>query len=422
MDRPLAQHAAGSEESRLYRRKRVLLSLMMVAFVLAVFETGSYIVLIVIRPYLDREIRRTASIYAEQSHLIRQLLLADTTGRDAFDPVLGWHYRSNYTAVDEHINSHGMRGNREYSLRRPDGVLRVAAFGDSFVYGMEVGYKASWPWFLEQSDEQIEVLNYGVGGYGTDQELLRYRAEGSSYSPQVVLIGFAPINLGRNVNRYRRFLSTREGVWVKPRFIVEHGALVLLPSPVLSLDDWRPFLDQPEDVRAFGVHDQWYEPMVYENPLYDFSATARLLTNVYLRLRYRYFDSDRMVAGGAFNTAAPAFEVTAALLLEFAAAVRAVGARPIILILPNREDVRASRAGEATVSSTLIEALDGEEVWDLAEAFATAPSGVNQETWFMPYGHYSAAGNYLVASWLGDRLIEEYADADSARSVAGGTR
>ncbi len=133
MGRPLSQRTTCLEESRLSRKKRVLLLLMMIAFVLAVSETGSYIVLIVTRPYLDREIRRTASIYAEQSHLMRQLLLADTTRRDAFDPVLGWHYRSNYTAVDEHINSHGMRGDREYSPLRPDSVLRVAAFGDSFV-------------------------------------------------------------------------------------------------------------------------------------------------------------------------------------------------------------------------------------------------------------------------------------------------
>ena len=397
------------------RLKQIAFGVLMVVLLAIIAEIGSYVVIRVSRPYLDGEIRTTGSIYREQTAQLRRLLEQDSTRRDRFDAELGWHYRPGYVAPNEHINAAGLRGDRSYLPRAPDSVLRVAAFGDSFVFGMEVGFQDSWAWQLEQRDRRLEVLNYGVGGYGTDQALLRYRAEGTTYDPEIVLIGFVPVNLRRNVNRYRRFLSTREAAWVKPRFLLAaSGELELLPSPIRSLDDWRPYLERPKMVRAFGVHDQWYQRLVYENPLHDWSATVRLVSNVYLRLKGRYFGPDRLVDGGQFRTNAPAYDLTVALLEQFASEVRRNGAQPIIVIFPDLRSVKASREGDNPVYAPLTRDLkEQHEVWDLAVPFVQAPPSLPVEDWFMPAGHYSPSANKIIADWMGRQLAERYPEHGS---------
>lgn len=395
------------------RAKRWAFGALMLAFIAVFMEICSYAVIYLSRPYLDGEIRTTRSIYREQTDQLRRLLEPDSLRRDRFDPQLGWHYRRGYTGTNERITEAGLRGDRDYDTVLPDSGLRVAAFGDSFVFGMEVGYQHSWAWQLEQSDHRLEVLNYGVGGYGTDQALLRYRAEGDTYRPEIVLIGFAPVNLGRNVNRYRRFLSTREAPWVKPRFLLApSGELELLPAPVQSLDQWQSYLDYPKRVRAFGVNDQWYAPLVYENPAYDWLATVRLVSNVYLRLRDRYFGPQRMLEGDVFRTSAPAFHVTIALLEQFAKEVRLAGAHPIIVMLPDLRSVHASRSGGRTVYDPIVQALAAEhEIWDMGIPFAEAPDTAVVADWFMPAGHYSPSANKLIADRMARYLDDRRGEA-----------
>jgi hypothetical protein len=143
------------------------------------------------------------------------------------DSALGWRYRAGFRKGGDAISAQGLRADRVYAARPAAGVVRVAAFGDSYVYGNEVGNDDSWPTQLERSAPDVEVLNYGVGGYGVDQAYLRYLAEGRALAPQVVIIGFAPVDLPRLVNRYRRFLDDRELALAKPRFVLRGGALAL---------------------------------------------------------------------------------------------------------------------------------------------------------------------------------------------------
>ncbi len=77
----------------------------------------------------------------------------------------------------------GLRGRREYSSKAAADAVRVGAFGDSFVFGSEVGNDDVWSAQAERSEPGLEVLNYGVGGYGTDQALMLYRSRGQELEP-----------------------------------------------------------------------------------------------------------------------------------------------------------------------------------------------------------------------------------------------
>ena len=372
----------------------------------ALLELLSYAVIFLSRPILDEEIRTTADIYEEQSARIHSLLANSESGLATVDAVLGWRYRPRYTSATDHINSMGLRSDHEYSVRPIEGVLRVAAFGDSFVYGTEVVDADAWPAVIERLYDDIEVLNYGVGGYGTDQASLRFGIEGMDLSPHVVLIGFAPIDLRRVVNVYRRFMSSRESLLTKPRFHLDAGgALRLTGTPIRTVHDWKPILEDPSLIRRWGSADQWYEPLIYENFLYDLSASVRVLSTVWIRLENRYLDPERWIDSGVFNTSSSAFKIQMAVFEQFVEDVRESGARPLVLILPNRESLESSLRGRAVPFQPLVEALRASEiaVLDATDAFKRSAEPAVGE-WFAAGGHYSPAGNYVLADWLGGYL------------------
>lgn len=85
------------------------------------------------------------------------------------------------------INSMNMR-DREYSLEKPVGVKRIAAMGDSFVFGWGVENPEVFTEILETKLlKNTEVLNFGVSGYAAYQELERLKKEALRFHPDVVL-------------------------------------------------------------------------------------------------------------------------------------------------------------------------------------------------------------------------------------------
>jgi lysophospholipase L1-like esterase len=97
----------------------------------------------------------------------------------------------------EHINSRGLR-DREYPPLKPANTFRILALGDSFTYGAGVSSKETYVKQLEAmlnetpNDRGLryEVLNAGVPGYNTHQELIHLREVGLQYNPDMILIGF----------------------------------------------------------------------------------------------------------------------------------------------------------------------------------------------------------------------------------------
>jgi hypothetical protein len=188
----------------------------LVALLLLGLEAGARVIELASPRILVEPIRRRSDILREQSRRIASLLDTSKSHREAIDSLLGWRYRPGFVSATDHINRQGLRSRREYSDVAPRGALRIAAFGDSFVYGNEVDDDNAWPAQLEACANDYEVLNYGVGGYGLDQAFLRFQSEGLTLGPRVVLIGFTTDDLRRVVNVYRRFISSLELPLAKP--------------------------------------------------------------------------------------------------------------------------------------------------------------------------------------------------------------
>jgi len=388
-------------------RRKVLLASLTALVVVIIAEALSAVALSVAGSLLDEPVRRTPRIYAEQSRQIREMFFTGPPRGIGFDADLGWIYTAGWKDSTTVMNSAALRGPREYAPAPAHGTVRIAAFGDSFVYGNEVGWSDSWPAVMEQADPTLEVMNYGVGGYGVDQAFLRFQREGRALSPSVVIIGFTTDDLGRLVNVYRRFLSSQELPLFKPRFqIGEGGGLRLLSMPLRSVEDYKTLLEDPRRVRAFGQHDQWYEPLVYANPLYDWSATIRLMSATWIRIANRYFRRDRIYAGEAFNTGSQAFKLQVALFKAFHDSIAAAGYAPVVVFLPDRSSLTARSRGGRPRYVGLAAALDSLRIpyLDTADGFAERFNDGSIDQWFKPGGHYSKEGNLIVARWLAPRV------------------
>lgn len=139
-------------------------------------------------------------------------------------------------------NSRGLRGAREFAAPKPAGTQRVLVFGDSFTFGEDVGDAETFVEVLQASLPGVEVLNFGVHGYGHDQMLVYLREEAARYQPDVVVLGVVGDDMERNLLAFRDY--------AKPRFRLEGGRLVLeggtIPAPAetIARERWRSkFLD-----------------------------------------------------------------------------------------------------------------------------------------------------------------------------------
>lgn len=129
--------------------------------------------------------------------------------KDKADPDLGWFHTAStqFTYVRQEFsttvayNSFGLR-DRECSLQKPSGIFRIAVLGDSYIEGRQVPLDSVFSEVLERTlrdrGYDCEVLNFGVNGYGTDQELILLRKHVLQFDPNLILLSLSKNDVGNN--------------------------------------------------------------------------------------------------------------------------------------------------------------------------------------------------------------------------------
>jgi hypothetical protein len=415
--------------SELTDRRRPLwrTGLYLLVILAVVAECVSYTVIFLLNSQPGIPIMRNAEFYELQVEKMQPLLKGD--GWFVLDDHLGWRTRPGHSDDQTMISMQGLRSQREYTPVAAEGILRIAAFGDSFVYCNEVALEHAWPRRMEILDPSIEVLNYGVSTYGTDQAYLRYVAEGHVFEPDVVILGFFEADLNRLVNVFRSFISPQLWPRPKPRFVLDAGELRLLSNPVTAAS-YRAFAENPRQLRVLGVNDHWYRRLVFENPLHDWSATVRLVTTLSYRAYDRHFDPDRwlqipshLLGRGdltlSYRPDSEAFRLQVEIFDAFAREVEARGALPIVLLFPTRGEMANRYTPFAPVNALLVTELRkrGIEVLDIANAVKELGSKEEIEGYLAPNRHYMPHLNDLVARWLLAR-IPKVVEANSGVGVS----
>lgn len=368
-------------------------------------EGSSWTGLRILERHRGLRYRTFETLIDDQREKMQALVAADGTWYQRIDPELGWVTIPGAVSKLSVVNLAGVRAARDYAPQPPPGVVRIAAFGDSFVHGDEVGTAQAWPTVLERSQPRVEVLNFGVGGYGLDQALLRFSAESAKFHPQVVLVGVIADDVLRGVNVFRPFFTPTTGdALTKPRFLLDGDELRLLPNPLRSAADYRAFLADPVPVlHAIVPYDHYAPPASDAGPL-DFLATARLVK--LLRASAARPDLGRPATrGGQLDPDAEPGRLALATLREFVARVRAQGAAPLIVFFPDRTELDEHRACRPSTYQLLFDRLaaDGLPVIDMMGGFDRLAPGWTTRR-IMRRNHYSPYGNRLVAAYLHQEL------------------
>ncbi len=113
--------------------------------------------------------------------------------------IEGWYRKEGESYV--RINSDGLR-DVEHNKQKPANTLRIAVIGDSYAEALQVPLENAF-WKIAENrlqncsalgGRQVEVINFGVSGYGTAQELITLQRQVWEYSPDVVLLAVTTNN------------------------------------------------------------------------------------------------------------------------------------------------------------------------------------------------------------------------------------
>lgn len=114
--------------------------------------------------------------------------------RHVDDPILNWRFVPNSTVqagnVISHYNSAGFRDG-EHAVEKPANVKRVVVVGDSVTEGNGVGPDALFSKHVQALlGSKYEILNLGMSGLNTPQEIHLLEVEGLKYGPDIVVLNF----------------------------------------------------------------------------------------------------------------------------------------------------------------------------------------------------------------------------------------
>ena len=146
------------------------------------------------------------------------------------NPVLGYvlkpHYRDPDPDLQESFpftNSYGQR-DIERTIRKKKDTKRILMLGDSVVagYGIrELDNTISRQLEFELKDKNVEVLNFGIGGYCTRAEVELLKVKGLDFDPDIVLFVFVNndyVNENEQIYNYRyRHADDEAGISSLPR-------------------------------------------------------------------------------------------------------------------------------------------------------------------------------------------------------------
>jgi len=328
-----------------------------------------------------------------------------------WDAVYGWRNRPGARGffhtpefrMEVRINSLGLR-DEETTWEKPAGTFRLLGLGDSFAFGHGVAADSCFYSVAERALDQrsraaggprVEVLNAGVGKWGTAAEYLYLKREGLRFSPDVVVVAFCVDN---------DFENNASGNILR----LAGDRLVPVESP------------EPTVRRA-----QRITRMI---PGYEFLAEHSHLVN-FVRVRASALDTRAMVAraertaaaeADSAGTAAPDWmaqrlPVTRMLMDSLATATREAGAGLLVLIVPRSwQTVPEARWGgrmfqdprpHAAMVDQLVAHLDSIGVPVVYPLERLTEAGRERPMYFEEQ-HLNEAGSRVVGEALLEGLVE----------------
>lgn len=161
-----------------------------VGFKLLCVTVPAMVLCLILAELLIRVVGLGPEVYAVQKERFR---LSD-------NPLLGFELVPGYVTDEEgpmilfkgRANSLGFR-DREHAIEKQEGVYRAVVLGDSIVQGFGIEndedlLTSVLSRQLKDAGRNVEIFNFGVSGYNTQQEVETLREKGLQYRPDLVVV------------------------------------------------------------------------------------------------------------------------------------------------------------------------------------------------------------------------------------------
>tara|TARA_Y100000588_G_scaffold299172_1_gene320410 strand:- start:112 stop:1137 length:1026 start_codon:yes stop_codon:yes gene_type:complete len=126
----------------------------------------------------------------------------------SYCPGTKGYLKENKVKMHVEVNSDGLLG-KPYPKERLNGKFRIALLGDSFTSAeaikQEEKFAGIWEKILSiKSDREVEVINFGIGGTGTWQQLQMFHTKARNYKPDLTVVAFCWCNdIDNNIDKYK---------------------------------------------------------------------------------------------------------------------------------------------------------------------------------------------------------------------------
>jgi len=216
----------------------------------------------------------------------------------------------------------------------------VDVYGDSYTFSDEVSGSEAWASLLSEKLE-CRVRNFGVGGYGSDQALMRFMAR-SNHS-KIVVLNHSSENIIRNINQFRYLIYPNKYFSLKPRFLFSENGLVYVPIPKIMSHEVDSFLTLPEN---FLNHEYFLPDGSSGIQVLKFPYTLGLIKSLnHYQVKAKLFRKSPYSEFYDPEHETGALRLTAMILDEFVKRSQRRGLIPIITIFPHCRDFQARSIG-----------------------------------------------------------------------------
>ena len=179
------------------------------------------------------------------------------------DPVIGWSLTSGHAVrvgfrgrILQHIGPDGWR----FMTERPKIGPRVAVYGCSFTYGTGLADDETFTAQLQRALPEMRILNRGIGGHGTVQNLLQLRRDIKNGAVDAAVFALISDHRFRNIAHPQRMRQYLNPNWY--RLGVEH-------VPVARMD---------ADGRAYILYHPLWQPVIQQAEFHIFLPDEYMIT------------------------------------------------------------------------------------------------------------------------------------------------
>jgi hypothetical protein len=304
------------------------------------------------------------------------------------DPLLGWDIGKNRTSGDYASSAEGIRSARAGDSYSAAANPRIALIGDSFTFGEEVAFEQTWGSYLEQL-AGAQVLNFGVPSHGLDQTLLKFEHKVKMWKPNVVVLSVLNAAAPRSGNIYLVLRPDQSLPFMKPRFVDKGGEISALNVPVIPAE------------KIYENNSIFDLPLLDSDSYFDRSDWKRSALHASYVMRYLFSRFPRWQPPREDMSEAALNELSARLIASLAREVENVGAKLVIVFLPERAQVSGKGAKHHDALAASL-AKRGISIFDPTPCMLERAG--TRELFVEGGVHYSAMGNAILAACLAPQV------------------